>query len=83
MYELIWFFFVMVMGILFSIGLFGLLLSPSLRGKTTREIVFLLSLLILTGVIYLNYKWYSSQNEIMSIAHQAEQAIRQYAPTEK
>ncbi|GEM_PF-1091773 len=83
MYELIWFFFVMVLGILLSIGLFGLLLSPSIRGRTTREIIFLLSVLILTGVIYLTYKWYSAQNKIMSIAYQAEQAIKQQATTEK
>ncbi|MGQ9696150.1 MAG: hypothetical protein ACUVWV_15555 [Thermodesulfobacteriota bacterium] len=83
MYELIWFFFVMIMGILLSIGLFGLILSPSLRGRTTREITFLLSVLILTGVIYLTYKWYYLRNEIMSIAHQAEQAIKHNATMEK
>ncbi len=82
MYELIWCFFLMVMGILSSIGLFGLLLTPSIRGKITREIFFLLSVLILTGVIYLTYKWYSSKNEIMTIAHQIEQAIKQYANTQ-
>lgn len=77
-YEILWFFFLLGMGIFLSIGLFGLLLCPLIKGKLAKDLAFLLSLLILGGGIYLSYKWHSSQNEISNIAWQAEQAMKKY-----
>lgn len=76
MYEIIWFFFMMVMGILLSIGLFGLLLNPSIPGRISRDIAFLLSVLILAGAIYCSYKWFSVHHETRKIAQQGEKFIK-------
>ncbi len=82
-YETVWLFFALGMGIFLSIGLLGLIYSPSIPKRTFREVAVILSVLILFGGIYFSYKWYSGKKEIQGMAQQVELALKQYLTTHK
>lgn len=83
LYESVWLFFALGMGIFLSIGLLGLIYSPSIPKRTFREVAVILSVLILFGGIYFSYKWYSEKKEIQGITQQAEEALKRYLTAHK
>ena len=82
-YETVWFFFALGMGIFLSIGLLGLIYSPSIPKRTFREVAAILSVLIIFAGAYFSYKWYSEKKEIQGMTQQVEEALKQYLTTHK
>lgn len=82
-YETVWLFFALGMGIFLSIGLLGLIYSPSIPGRTLKEVAAILSVLIIFAGAYFFYKWYSEKKEIQGMTQQVEEALKQYLTTHK
>ncbi len=78
LYEIVWLFFALGVGILISIGLLGLILSPAIPPRILKVIAILLSLLIILSGFYFSSLWGVQKNEIRVLTQQAEEAIKQY-----
>ena len=78
LYEIVWLFFALGVGILISIGLLGLIFSPAIPPRILKVIAIILSLLIMLSGIYFSSLWRVQKNEIRVFTQQAEEAIKQY-----
>ena len=78
LYEIVWLFFALGVGILISIGLLGLIFSPAIPPRILKMIAIILSLLIILSGIYFSSLWSVQKNEIRVFTQQAEEAIKQY-----
>jgi cytochrome c biogenesis protein CcdA len=78
LYEIVWLFFALGVGILISIGLLGLILSPAIPPRILKVIAIILSLLIILSGISFSSLWSARKSEIRVLTQQAEEAIKQY-----
>ncbi len=78
LYEIVWLFFTLVVGILISIGLLGFIFSAAIPPRVLRMIAMFISLLIILSGIYFSYLWRVEKKEIQVFTQQAEEAIKQY-----
>jgi cytochrome c biogenesis protein CcdA len=78
LYETVWLFFSLVVGILISIGLLGLIFSPAIPPRVLKVIAIIISVLIILSGIYFSSLWSVQKNEIRVLTQQAEEAIKQY-----
>jgi disulfide bond formation protein DsbB len=78
LYETVWLFFALGVGILISIGLLGLIFSPAIPPRILRAMAAMISVLIILTGIYFSYQWSAQRKGIQVLAQQAEEAIKQY-----
>jgi cytochrome c biogenesis protein CcdA len=78
LYEIVWLFFALGVGILISIGLLGLIFSPAIPPWILKVMAIILSLLIILSGISFSSMWNVRKNEIRVLTQQAEEAIKQY-----
>ena len=78
LYETVWLFFSLVVGILISIGLLGLIFSAAIPPRVLKVIAIIISVLIILSGIYFSSLWSVQKNEIRVLTQQAEEAIKQY-----
>jgi cytochrome c biogenesis protein CcdA len=78
LYETVWLFFALGVGIVISIGLLGLIFSPAIPPRILRVMAVMISLLIILTGIYFSSLWSVQKNEIRVLTQQAEEAIKQY-----
>jgi disulfide bond formation protein DsbB len=81
MYETVWLFFALGVGILISLGLLGLIFSPAIPPRILKVMAMLISVLIILTGIYFSYQWSAQKNGIQVLTQQAEEAIKQYLAT--
>jgi hypothetical protein len=82
-YEAFWLVFALNVGILMSVGILGLIFSPSISAKPAKVAAILISCLILLTGIYFSYRWNEEKEGIRGLAGQMEQAIRIYLEKNK
>jgi len=78
LYEIVWLFFVLGVGVLISIGLLGLILSPAIPPRILKVIAIIISMLIILSGISFSFQWSVRRTGIQVLAQQAEEAIKQY-----
>jgi len=78
LYETVWLFFALAVGILISIGLLGLIFSPAVPPRILKALAVMISVLIILTGIYFSYQWRAQRKEIQVLAQQAEETIKQY-----
>jgi len=78
LYETVWLFFALGVGILISIGLLGLIFSPAAPPRILKVMAVLISVLIILTGIYFSYQWSAQRKGIQVLTEQAEETIRQY-----
>mgnify|MGYP006267888449 CR=1 FL=1 len=78
LYETVWLFFALGVGILISIGLLGLIFSPAVPPRVLKVMAVMISLLIILTGIYFSYQWRAQRKGIQALAQEAEEAIKQY-----
>ncbi len=78
LYETVWLFFALGVGILISIGLLGLIFSPALPPRILKVMAVMLSVLIILTGIYFSSQWRAQKQGIQVLAQQAEETIKQY-----
>ncbi len=78
LYETVWLFFALGVGIVISIGLLGLIFSPAIPPRILKVMAVMVSVLIILTGIYFSYQWSAQRKGIQALAQQAEEAIRQY-----
>lgn len=78
LYETVWLFFALGVGILISIGLLGLIFSPAIPPRILKAMAVMISVLIILTGIYFSYQWNAQRKGIQVLAQQAEEAIKQY-----
>jgi cytochrome c biogenesis protein CcdA len=78
LYETVWLFFSLVVGILISIGLLGLIFSAAIPPRVLKVIAVIISVLIILSGIYFSSLWRVQKKEIQVLTQQAEEAIKQY-----
>ncbi len=78
LYETVWLFFTLGVGVLISIGLLGLILSPAIPPRILKVIAIIISMLIILSGISFSFQWSVRRTEIQVLAQQAEEAIKQY-----
>jgi len=78
LYETVWLFFALGVGILISIGLLGLIFSPAIPPRILKVMAVLISVLIILTGIYFSYQWSAQRRGIQVLAQQAEETIKQY-----
>jgi cytochrome c biogenesis protein CcdA len=78
LYETVWLFFTLVVGILISIGLLGLIFSAAIPPRVLKVIAIIISMLIILSGIYFSSLWRVQKKEIQALTQQAEEAIKQY-----
>jgi disulfide bond formation protein DsbB len=78
LYETIWIFFALGVGILISIGLLGIIYSPAIPPRILKIMATMISLLILLTGIYFSYQWSAQKKGIQVLAQQAEEALKHY-----
>jgi len=78
LYETVWLFFALGVGILISVGLLGLIFSPAIPPRISKVMAIILSLLIILSGISFSSMWSVRKNEIRVLTQQAEEAIKQY-----
>jgi disulfide bond formation protein DsbB len=78
LYETVWLFFALGIGILISIGLLGLIFSPAIPPRILRVMAVMISLLIILTGIYFSYQWSAQRKGIQVLTQQAEETIKQY-----
>jgi disulfide bond formation protein DsbB len=78
LYETVWLFFALGVGILISIGLLGLILSPAVPPRILKALAVMISVLIILTGIYFSYQWSAQRKGIQVLAQQAEETIKQY-----
>jgi len=81
MYETVWLFFVLGVGILISLGLLGLIFSPAIPPRILKVIAMIISVLIILTGIYFSYQWSVQKKGIQVLTQQAEEALKQYLAT--
>ena len=78
LYETVWLFFALGVGILISIGLLGLIFSPAIPPRILRAMAVMISVLIILTGIYFSYQWSAQRKGIQVLTQQAEETIKQY-----
>ncbi len=78
LYETVWLFFALGVGIVISIGLLGLIFSPAIPPRILKVMAVLVSVLIILTGVYFSYQWSAQRKGIQVLTQQAEEAIRQY-----
>ncbi len=78
LYEIVWLFFALGAGVLISIGLLGLILSPAIPPRILKAMAVMISLLIILTGIYFSSLWNSQKKGIRVLTQQAEDALKQY-----
>ena len=78
LYETVWIFFALGVGILISIGLLGLIFSPAIPPRILKVFAMMISILIVLTGIYFSSQWSAQKKGIQVLAQQAEEALRQY-----
>ena len=78
LYETVWLFFALGVGVLISIGLLGLILSPAVPSRLLKVIAIIISMLIILSGISFSFQWSLRRTGIQVLAQQAEEAIKQY-----
>jgi cytochrome c biogenesis protein CcdA len=78
LYETVWLFFALGVGILISIGLLGLIFSAAIPPRLLKVIAMIISVLIILSGIYFSSLWRAQKKEIQVLTQQAEEAIKQY-----
>jgi hypothetical protein len=78
LYETVWLFFALGVGILISIGLLGLIFSPAIPPRILKAMAAMISVLIILTGIYFFYQWSAQRKGIQVLTQQAEEAIKQY-----
>ncbi len=63
LYETVWLFFAIAVGILISIGLLGLIFSPSIPPPILKVMAVIISVLIILTGIYFSYQWSAQKKE--------------------
>ena len=81
MYETVWLFFVLGVGILISLGLLGLIFSPAIPPRILKVMAMIISVLIILTGIYFSYQWSVQKKGIQVLTQQAEEALKQYLAT--
>jgi len=81
LYETVWLFFALGVGILMSIGLLGLIFSPAIPPRILKVIAMIISVLIILTGIYFSYQWSAQKKGIQVLTQQAEDALKQYLAT--
>jgi len=81
LYETVWLFFALGVGILISIGLLGIIFSPTIPARLLKVIAVIISVLIILIGIYFSFQWNSEKNQIRVLTQQAEEAIQRYLAT--
>ena len=81
LYETVWIFFALGVGILISLGLLGLIFSPAIPPRILRVFAMLISVLIILTGIYFSYQWSTQKEGIQVLARQADEALKQYLAT--
>ncbi len=66
-----------------SVGLLGLIFSPSIPTKSFKAGAMILSILILLAGIYFSYRWNVEKKGIQALAGQIEQTIKTYLEKSK
>jgi len=78
LYETVWLFFALAVGILISIGFLGLIFSPAIPLRILKVMAAMISVLIILTGIYFSSQWSAQKKEIRVLTQQAEEAIKQY-----
>jgi disulfide bond formation protein DsbB len=78
LYEAVWLFFALGVGILISIGLLGLIFSPAIPPRILKAMAVMISVLIILTGIYFSYQWSAQRKGIQVLTQQAEETIKQY-----
>ena len=78
LYETVWLFFALGVGVLISIGLLGLIFSPAIPPRIFKVMAVIISVLIVLNGIYFSYQWSVQKKGIRVLTQQAEEAIQQY-----
>jgi hypothetical protein len=81
LYETVWLFFALGVGILISLGLLGLIFSPAIPPRISKVMAMMISVLIILTGIYFSYQWTAQRKGIQVLTQQAEEAIKQYLVT--
>lgn len=81
LYETVWLFFALGVGILISIGLLGLIFSPAIPPRILKVMAMIISVLIILTGIYFSYQWSAQRKGIHVLTLQAEEALKQYLTT--
>jgi len=81
LYETVWLFFALGVGILISLGLLGLIFSPAIPPRILKVMAMMISVLIILTGIYFSYQWTAQRKGIQVLTQQAEEAIKQYLST--
>jgi disulfide bond formation protein DsbB len=81
LYEIVWLFFALGVGVLISIGILGLIISPVLPPRVLKVMAAMISILIILTGIYFSSQWSAQKNEIRVLTQQAEETIKQYLAT--
>jgi disulfide bond formation protein DsbB len=81
LYETVWLFFALGVGVLISIGLLGLIVSPALPPRILKVLTAMISILIILTGIYFSSQWSAQKKEIQVLTQQAEETIKQYLAT--
>jgi disulfide bond formation protein DsbB len=81
LYETVWLFFALGVGILISIGLLGLIFSPAIPPRILKVMAMIISMLIILTGIYFSYQWSAQKKGIQVLSQQAEETIKQYLAT--
>ena len=83
LYEIFWLFFALIVGILMSVGLWGIIFSLSISIKPVKITVIIISALILLTGIYFCYRWNVEKKGIQALTGQMEQTIKTYLEKSK
>jgi cytochrome c biogenesis protein CcdA len=78
LYETVWLFFAIGVGILISIGLLGFIFSPAIPPRILKVFAMIISVLIILTGIYFSSQWSAQKKGIQVLAQQAEEALKQY-----
>jgi disulfide bond formation protein DsbB len=81
LYETVWLFFALGVGILISIGLLGLIFCPAIPPRILKVVAVIISVLIILSGIYFSYQWSAQKKGIQILTQQGEEAIKQYLAT--
>jgi hypothetical protein len=81
LYETVWLFFALGVGILISLGLLGLIFSPAIAPRILKVMAMMISVLIILTGFYFSYQWTAQRKGIQVLTQQAEEAIKQYLVT--
>jgi len=81
LYETVWLFFALGVGVLISLGLLGLIFSPAIPPRILKVMAMMISVLIILTGIYFSYQWTAQRKGIQVLTQQAEEAIKQYLVT--